>query len=111
MPTDNADELQTIADAKKTATGAEGSPDNPVEGHAGTATANGNAALTTFTITHTANRGKAPTQVLLTPKNAVSAAAHWPSTYTSTTFVINFSAAPASGTGNVTFDYLLVFAD
>lgn len=69
----------------------------------GTYAGNGDGSTTQFTVTHGA--GFTPTRVDLEPRSQVSAAVHWYSNLTATTFRINFAAAPAAGTGNVTFDW------
>lgn len=105
MATDNADELQAIKGAHRAAR-TEKDPKDAVEGKTGNASISGNASLTAFTVTHTL--GAVPTKVLLTPTSAAASAAHYVSAKAAGNFTVTFVAAPASGTNNVTFDYLVV---
>lgn len=82
--------------------GAEYEPSNI---NSGTYAANGNASATTFVVTH--GGGFTPSQVILTPLKKASLGA-WVTTKTSTTFTINFDTAPAVGTNNVNFDWIIL---
>ncbi len=70
-------------------------------------TANGDATAVSFNIPHGMQTkdgtAVAPSGAVLEPRNAVSAAAHWISSITTTNIVVTFTTAPASGTNNVTF--------
>lgn len=104
---DNAATLASIGTAWDARSGAPTPPTDALEGVKLAVTADGNASATAFTFPHglknQAGNGIAPTNVQVTPRNAVSAAAHWVSSITTANIVITFTAAPASGTGNVTF--------
>lgn len=71
----------------------------------GSSSHSGDAAAVAFTVTH--GFGSAPSQVLVSPTSSAAAAAHYVSAKTSTTFTVTFSAAPAAGTNNITFDWLV----
>lgn len=82
-------------------------PTDDLEGVKLAVTASGNASATAFTFAHglknQAGNDIAPTNVQVTPRNAVSAAAHWVSSITTANIVVTFSAAPAAAADNVTF--------
>lgn len=105
----NRTTLDTIADAWDTAQG--GSVGRRPTGGGGlgqakegNSTHSGTGAATTFTVTHAA--GFQPSRVELDPNTAAAAAAHWVTIPNATTFVINFAAAPASGTDNIKFTWV-----
>lgn len=99
--------LESNAAAWKGRSGAPTPPTDALEGTRGAFQGNGDAAAVTFNIPHglknAAGNGIAPTSVVLTPRNAVSFAAHWVSSVTTANIVVTFTTAPASGTNNVTF--------
>lgn len=76
-----------------------------VSGKSGSYSANGDGTTTTFSVTH--GFGTNPSQVLITPTNAATAIPFYVTNKNSTTFDVVFTAAPATGTGNVTFDWLV----
>jgi hypothetical protein len=100
----NASTLASIGTAWK---GRSPAPAAPVGRRAFGYTANGDGTAVAFNIAHgmTDKDGTAiaPAGVALEPRNAVSAAAHWISSITTTNVVVTFTTAPASGTNNVTF--------
>jgi hypothetical protein len=100
----NASTLQGIGTAWK---GRSPAPAAPVSRKSFGFTADGNASATSFNIPHGAQTkdGTAviPAGYTLEPRNAVSAAAHWVSSVTTTNIVVTFTTAPAAGTANVTF--------
>lgn len=103
----NRSTLVAIRDAWDTAQGGSVGrrPSNP--GGAvkeGNSTHSGNSSATTFTVTHAA--GFTPSRVGLTARTAAAAGAHWVTIPNSTTFVINFAAAPATATDNIKFDWV-----
>lgn len=106
----NRDELDTIAAAHDTAANTADPTRLPSGGVGrakdGTYTGTGNASLTAFVVTHGA--GFTPGRVLLSPKSAAAAPAHWWSTPTATEFTINFAAAPAAAANNIVMDYLVI---
>lgn len=106
MATDNADELQAIQTAYRARAGAPAAPRDVLEGKTGTYTGNGTGAATTFLVTH--GLGRTPTQVILTGGTQAASAVNWVTNKTGTQFTINFAVAPATATGNVVFDYLVV---
>lgn len=103
---DNASTLQTVGAGWDARSGAPSTrrPKDYLEGKLINVSTDGNASATTFNIAHglvnAAGNGVTPTSYSFEPTNAVSAATHW-LTATTANVVLNFSAAPASGTGNV----------
>lgn len=100
----NASTLQAIGTAYRGRTPA---PAAPVSTKSISFTANGDASAVSFNIPHGTQTkdgtAVAPRSAVLEPRNAVSAAAHWISSITTTNIVVTFTTAPASGTNNVTF--------
>lgn len=68
--------------------------------------ANGTGVLTSFVQTH--NLGRAPSAVFITPRNSLSSAKCHISAITPDDFTVTFDVAPALGTNNIEFDYLVV---
>lgn len=103
----NTATLAAGATAWKGRAGAPTPPTDALEGVKLAVAADGNASATAFTFAHglknAAGNGIAPSNVQVTARNAVSAAAHWVSSVTTANVVVTFGAAPASGTGNVAF--------
>lgn len=74
------------------------------------ATLSGDGSTTTFTISHTdySVYGYTTTYtVVIVPKSAEATKDAYISNVTATSFDVNFITAPASGTNNVVFDYIL----
>lgn len=75
----------------------------PILANFATATFSGTGAQTAFTVTHGIDG--TPSNIVLTPRSAAASAAYYVSAVTGTTFTVTYMAAPASGTGNVVFDW------
>lgn len=75
---------------------------NDPEVLSGTSTQNGTGAQTAFTIAH--GLGVRPTRVDVRPGSAAAAAAYYV-TWDVTNITVTFTAAPASGTGNVVLNW------
>ena len=104
-----ADNSTTLQNGKAAWEGRSGAPANRrpkdyLEGKLINVSADGNASATTFNVAHgltnDAGNGVIPSSYSFEPTNQVSAATHW-LTATTANVVLNFAAAPASGTGNV----------
>lgn len=80
-----------------------GDPWAPVLGNFSRATFNGTGAQTAFTFSHGVDG--TPSNVTIEPRSAAAAAAHYVSAVTATDITVTYSSAPASGTGNVMFDW------
>lgn len=78
---------------------------NIVVDKSGSATFNGVALQTTFTVSHSA--GFTPSQVFITPSNATTSILYYVDNKTVTTFDVHFLTAPTVGTNNVKFDWLV----
>lgn len=108
----NTSTLAGIGSAWKGRSDAPQRPTDALEGVKLAVTADGNASNTAFSFPHglknAQGNGIAPTNVQVTPRNAVSAALHYVSSVTTANVVVTFVAAPAAGTGNVTF-YISAF--
>lgn len=102
----NRPTLTGIGSAWKGRPGAEPQPPDTIEGKSGTRTADGNGSSTAFNVTHGA--GYTPSSVQVTPRNQIASVAHWVTGIGATQFTVNFASAPASGTGNVQFDWLVI---
>lgn len=102
--------LEGIASGWKGRSGAPQPPRDALDGTKGTVQFNGDASAVTFNIPHglknEAGNGVIPSAVVVTPRNAVSAAAHWTGTLTTANIPVTFTTAPASGTNNVTFNWV-----
>lgn len=75
----------------------------PILSNFSTATFNGTGAQTSFTVTHGCDG--TPSNVVLTPRSVAASAGYYVSAVTATTFTVTYAAAPASGTGNIAFDW------
>lgn len=108
----NTATLASLGTAWKGRSDAPQRPTDALEGTKVAFQANGDGTTVTFNIPHTlknaSGNGIAPTSVSLTPRNAVSFAAHWVSSITTANVVVTFTTAPAAGTNNVTF-YLVAY--
>ncbi|MGN6439261.1 MAG: hypothetical protein ACTHMM_22155 [Agriterribacter sp.] len=71
----------------------------------GNFTGNGDGSTTNFTVMH--GTGKASYQVCITPTSPVAAENFYVANKTSTSFDLAFLVPPATGIGNVTFDWFL----
>jgi hypothetical protein len=103
----NTSTLGTLGAAWKARSDAPQAPHDALEGVKLAVTANGDASATAFTFPHglknSSGNGISPTSVQVTPRNAVSSALHHVSSVTTANVVVTFSAAPASGTDNISF--------
>lgn len=75
----------------------------PILFNATTATFNGTGAQTAFVVSH--GLDNIPTNIQISPRSSAASAARYISAVTATSFTVTFTAAPASGTGNVVFDW------
>lgn len=70
----------------------------------GSASFSGDGTTVSFPVTHLI--GSTPSVAIPAPTSAAAGATHWVSAKSATTFTITFAVAPASGTNNVTFDWM-----
>lgn len=80
--------------------------DTQPNAHADSGTASGDGTKVTFTLSH--SLGVTPSAVNVQPTSADAAGDFYVSGKTSTGVDVTFAAAPASGTGNLTFDLGLI---
>lgn len=71
----------------------------------GSSSFSGDGTTVSFPVTHLI--GTAPSQVLPEATSSAASAAHWVSAKSASTFTITFAVAPAAGSNNVTFDWLV----
>lgn len=70
----------------------------------GSDTQSGDGTTTTFTVSH--GLGSTPAQVVVTPTSAAADGAHYVTNKTSTSFDIVYATAPATGTSNLSWDFM-----
>jgi hypothetical protein len=80
-----------------------GDPYEPVLSTTATATFSGTGAQTAFTFPH--GLDGTPKTVVVSPRSAAAAPAHYVSAVDATNVTVTFTTAPASGTSNVIFDW------
>lgn len=104
----NAPTLGNIVTAWRGRSGAPTAPTDALEGNIVSFQANGDGTTTVFNIPHGLKKtldgsGITPRGYALTPRNAISFAAHWVSGLGTANVTVTFTTAPAAGTNNVTF--------